>query len=319
MALPPFLHPCNPTKPGYFNAVFQHRYPFGLSHALWWPAKLSTPETVILFIPGNPGLLDFYVPFLSSLYQADTTSKLAIFAHSHIGHTPGIEHLHVLPASRYGLTAQVEASIEAFDAIHSAFGIDTRVILVGHSVGAWVSLQVLKARPLAASAIFLLCPTISEMAKTPNGRRISWLFSPHMRTIVSKLSYLTRILPVWFLALLHPSWPLSQVLVLRTLLQSPRSILAALHMAHDEMGTIRDLDIDLLEMHRDQLWFYFAERDDWVGEQRENVLRSLKPDSENVRVVHGHHGIPHSFCINHGEQLALQCCEWLDDYRALQS
>ncbi|KAF8078790.1 hypothetical protein FPV67DRAFT_1466481 [Lyophyllum atratum] len=315
MDLPPFLRPHNPPTSNYRNATFQHKHPFGRSHALWWPAKLPTPETVILFIPGNPGLLDFYVPFLSSIHKKDKTSTLAIFARSHIGHTPGIEPSN--SSSTYGLTAQVESSIEAFDAIQSAFGVDTKIIVVGHSVGAWLSLQVLKARPLAVSAVFLLFPTISQIRDTPNGRKISWLCLPRPRLFISRLSHLARILPLGLLSLLFRSWPSSQVLVLQMLLHSPHSILSALHMAHDEMGIIRDLDIGLLDAHKNRLWFYFAEHDDWVGKQKDNILYAFKPDLENVRIVHGSQDIPHAFCINHGEQLALQCGEWLIDHRTL--
>ncbi|KAF5384827.1 hypothetical protein D9615_001371 [Tricholomella constricta] len=153
MSLPTFLQPHDPPTSGYSNAIFRHNHPFGLSHALWWPAKLPTPETIILFIPGNPGLLDFYVPFLSALHEKDTTSKLAIFAYSHIGHTPGIESPNILPTSRYGLVAQVEGSIEAFDAVRTAYKAETRILVVGHSVGAWLSLQVARLLQILGSIL----------------------------------------------------------------------------------------------------------------------------------------------------------------------
>jgi len=65
-------------------------------------------------------------------------------------------------------------------------------------------------------------------------------------------------------------------------------------MANDEMNIIRDLDNQLLDANRHCLWFFYAEKDDWVGIQREVVLKSL---SDVERVVHGEHGIPHAFCI----------------------
>lgn len=167
MSLPPFLEliprlPFQLTTSGFINALFRHTAPLGPAHSLWWPPKLAAakPETVILFIPGtettiylgyliffigNPGLLDFYTPYLSTIYYEDTTSKLAIFGHSHLGHTPGIETEGAFYQSAptcYGLSAQVEAALQAFDAIKSTFGHDTRVVLVGHSVGAWLALQV---------------------------------------------------------------------------------------------------------------------------------------------------------------------------------
>lgn len=93
-------------------------------------------------------------------------------------------------------------------------------------------------------------------------------------------------------------WPLPQVHVLRAFLHSPKSIYAALAMAHDEMQTIKRLDASLLGKHKHRLWFYFAKHDDWVGDQKEAVLESIKPTLETARVVHGKQDIPHAFCIS---------------------
>jgi hypothetical protein len=82
-------------------------------------------------------------------------------------------------------------------------------------------------------------------------------------------------------------------------------------MGHDEMTNIRDLDAALLDEHKERIWFYYAEKDDWVGEERETVLRAIDANLAHARVIRGPADIPHAFCINHGEQLAKQCYEWL--------
>lgn len=69
-------------------------------------------------------------------------------------------------------------------------------------------------------------------------------------------------------------------------------------MAHDEMHTIRDLDVPLLTAHRDKLWFYFAKHDDWVGEHINHVIDSFKPELDEFRIIHGRENIPHAFCIS---------------------
>lgn len=69
-------------------------------------------------------------------------------------------------------------------------------------------------------------------------------------------------------------------------------------MAHDEMNGIRDLDTTLLNIHKEHIWFYYAEKDDWVGDQREAVLCAINADPAYVRVVHGPMDIPHAFCIS---------------------
>ncbi|KAF9457348.1 hypothetical protein BDZ94DRAFT_1273470 [Collybia nuda] len=313
MSLPSFLTPHLPdfraTPTPYFNAIFHHRKLSASAHSQWWPPRRQVaPETIIFFIPGNPGLLDFYTPFLNAIYEKDTTSKLAIFGHSHLGHTPGVWYK--TPTSCYKLAAQIESILEAFDAIRHEY-VNAKVVVIGHSVGSWLSLQVLKARPIAVAAVFLLFPTISRIASTPNGRRLSWLFSPYLSKPIMWLSYLTRLITTHTLACLFYEWPVTQIRVLQAFLRSSSSIHAALGMAHDEMQRICDADIELLEENRDKLWYYFADHDDWVGEEKYNIICSLKLDSNIARVVHGHHEIPHAFCINHAENLAEQCHSWL--------
>ncbi|KAF8560205.1 hypothetical protein OG21DRAFT_1480037 [Imleria badia] len=55
----------------------------------WWSPKLDgAPPTLLLFIPGNPGVVDFYTHFLDTIQDLDTSGTLAILAFSHIGHAP---------------------------------------------------------------------------------------------------------------------------------------------------------------------------------------------------------------------------------------
>lgn len=82
-------------------------------------------------------------------------------------------------------------------------------------------------------------------------------------------------------------------------------------MAHEEMKIIRDLDLPLLEQHRRKLFFYYAEHDGWVGQEKAHVLatmRDLAPsdaDWEARAVAHGASGIPHAFCIS----MSTFCCK----------
>ena len=69
-------------------------------------------------------------------------------------------------------------------------------------------------------------------------------------------------------------------------------------MAHDEVNNIRDLDTSLLDKHKDKIWFYYAEQDEWVDNQREVVMHAIDAESGYVRVVRGHKDIPHAFCIS---------------------
>ena len=104
--------------------------------------------------------------------------------------------------------------------------------------------------------------------------------------------------PQRLLRLAMQSWPENQLQVLRRFLQAPAAIYAAFTMADGEMKTILELDVEFLREFSDRVWFYYAERDDWVGAQREVVLSALRGTPAEARVVHGRSDIPHGFCIS---------------------
>lgn len=162
---------------------------------------------------GNPGLLDFYLPFLSAIHHSvnsdpsprtssssssssspsSTPTPVTIFAHSHLGLSSYIRPIsnanpdknRCLPfswpeKSSVALRAQIQAHLEFLDELLLAYCDDdpaTRVLLVGHSIGCWLVQEMLKAR--AAGALrprvgaYMLFPTISDIARSPNGRKLS--------------------------------------------------------------------------------------------------------------------------------------------------
>ncbi|KAG1784137.1 hypothetical protein EV702DRAFT_1057620 [Suillus placidus] len=310
-SLPPFLESLAPdSSVPYINALFPASDDIPPVHVHWWPCKRVgvSPSTILLFIPGNPGIIDFYHPFLTAIHNQDRSGTLAILSHSHIGHDP------VAPARRTSFNAlpfQIQNSLRIFDVMSISFGVNTRTVIAGHSVGSWVALQVLKLRSAAVAGVFFLFPTITDIACTPNGRLLSRLFRPPFPHIVSQVSRVLRLMPLTILCRLFPHYPISQARVLQSFLLSPSSIFAAMTMAHDEMLSIRELDVATLDTYRHQIWLYFAENDDWVDQGRETILQVFRADPGTVKVVHGHRDIPHAFCINHSEELATECYEWL--------
>ena len=101
-------------------------------------------------------------------------------------------------------------------------------------------------------------------------------------------------------------------------------------MAHDEMSNIRQLDSELLVRHNSLLWVYFAQCDEWIGQQKAAILAALGGDE--ARVFHGESGVQHAFCISelltsspslttclrcrtdHSEIVGRQCYAWMDMY-----
>ncbi|KZV71194.1 hypothetical protein PENSPDRAFT_751907 [Peniophora sp. CONT] len=321
MSLPTFLAPAPASSASLaesdtpIDCIIKHSRPLGSSPCLWWPPTngATKPNTVLIFVPGNPGLVTFYPPFLSAIHSTESSNSLAIVAHGHLGSDPGSSEWP--DASQIGLTAQIAALLELVDALQHEYGSEVKTVLAAHSMGAWLSAQVLKERPQAISSMLLLFPTISNIAQTPNGKKLSWLFKSPFPSAVAHLSRLSFIIPQRVLGAMFSDYPPAQLDVLRSLISSPASVYTSLALAHDEMKTICDLDIQLLREHAEKLHLYFAEEDGWVGNERDKIIETLKDlhgsDGPAVKIVHGHRDIPHAFCINHGEAVALQCIAWL--------
>ena len=157
---------------------------------------------LLLLRLGNPGLLDFYVPFLNAIHRgtisesedldsdsdsdsAGSSSSVTIFAHAHLGLSSyvGIDTdgpFSFPETSRVALPAQIQAHAEFLDELLSAYGPAPRVLLVGHSIGAWLVQEVLKARPALRPRVgaYMLFPTLSHIGQTPCGRTYSVRLRP---------------------------------------------------------------------------------------------------------------------------------------------
>ena len=167
-SLPPFLKPLEPDySVPYVNALFPACDDIPPVHVHWWPCKQAgvSPSTIFLFIPGrfnitlypslfrmtagNPGVIDFYPPFLTAIHNKDQAGTLAILSHSHIGHDPTVEDIR-RTSFQYALPFQIRNALRVFDALDTSFGVNARIVVVGHSVGSWVALQV----------AFMQCPVL---------------------------------------------------------------------------------------------------------------------------------------------------------------
>lgn len=85
--------------------------------------------------------------------------------------------------------------------------------------------------------------------------------------------------------------------VLRRLLDSPSAIYAALTLAHDEMITVKEPDVPLLQTFSSRIHLYYGETDGWVGEQKALLLQELELHID-IKIVHGPEDMPHAFVIS---------------------
>ncbi|BGP47435.1 hypothetical protein JCM10450v2_003287 [Rhodotorula kratochvilovae] len=289
------------------------------------PTKL-----ILLFIPGNPGLVGFYRSFLASLRNslpADLRSQTKVYAVGHLRHTPDFkEDRGFNPQHLPSLQDQVTDKVTFVELLAQTDKLGTRdgpkLVVLGHSIGAWVGLQMLKERPQYISAVHALFPTISRMAETPNGRRLSPLFSSWaLRPVfysTSALSYLPTSLATRLVSLLTGQSGAGAETTAK-LVSSPETVVAALTTAREELARVTDLDAALLEQYGDRVWFYWAAEgvDGWVTEEAvreiEGVLERKFGEEGRRRRQRCIEGMPHAFVLDeaHSTSLARKCAGWI--------
>lgn len=153
-------------------------------------------RVLIFFVPGNPGLVEYYHQFLDIIRNQLITreSKQNVGYYMHGASLAGFD---VSPGSRQipskvqplplSLDAQVEdvyrrveRTVERLRVRDSIEG-DLPVILIGHSIGAymvlqtadkWLSLAKQGPTNMRLSAGICLFPTIYELSLSPTGRRV---------------------------------------------------------------------------------------------------------------------------------------------------
>lgn len=158
--------------------------------------KPSTPPTTIFFISGNPGLVGYYHTFLSLLSSTlapprEDGPPFQIYSRSlagfEVGDAPpvGTGCVDLEEQIRY-----VQSGLEEFvarddKAYGDAEGQRRKVILIGHSVGAYIAMEILrrdreKRVSVAPDASgfdivggVMLFPTVVDIAKSPAGVKLT--------------------------------------------------------------------------------------------------------------------------------------------------
>jgi pimeloyl-ACP methyl ester carboxylesterase len=175
-------------------------------------SKVNTTATTILFISGNPGLISYYHPFLSLLADQLRVSKgskpggsFQIYGCSLGGFElledkvqPSNDRSHKPNPKIYGLEDQIhfvhgklhtlvtENSKTTLSQTRSADAATPpprqKVILIGHSVGAYIAMEILRRhRETSGSKSVefdiiggvMLFPTVMDIAASPSGRKLT--------------------------------------------------------------------------------------------------------------------------------------------------
>ncbi|TPX64733.1 hypothetical protein SpCBS45565_g05654 [Spizellomyces sp. 'palustris'] len=267
------------------------------------------PRLVVVVVPGNPGVIDYYETFLNVIYEC-CNEMVDIIGVQHLGHSSAVDH-----DRNFSVKDQVNHKIALLDLITEKYGKDMKIVLMGHSFGAWVSVQMLKARPDANMVkIFALFPTLHSIAATPKGRRISYLTLPVVRSIpplfVSFLRTLTYFTPKLFPRLISTfsGQTGTDLTITCGKLLHYRTVLNTLYLASHEMREIKDLDEETVEKNIEKFVFYYGTKDEWCPVWHWEQMSAKFPKAE-IHLCRDE--LPHAFVLGYSDIMGRKVAQWL--------
>ncbi|KAI1377041.1 hypothetical protein F4677DRAFT_65488 [Hypoxylon crocopeplum] len=311
------------------------------------PDGLKSREILIFFIPGNPGLIDYYNPFLSTLrgllddIVSLRHSRFQIYGQDLSGfrdddHEPFTTH-----RKPYDLQYQIQHTLKALARLRIESGPRRglpydEVLLIGHSVGAYIALELFhrllqdqcSAPHLNLASGILLFPTIHRISSSPSGwkldllRRTPVLGDNAYRIAQTFLHLCPRGALHWIVRRVM-GFPAHGAEVTTRWLKSRDGVWQALHMGMDEMEVIGEdrWDEELWEIGHDaeahdkavpKFFFFFGNHDHWVASHyRDEFIQKRRTKVDRTRLIVDEGDIPHAFCIRHSETVAEKVSTWI--------
>jgi pimeloyl-ACP methyl ester carboxylesterase len=299
---------------------------------LSYPSRSSSANNkniLVFFIPGNPGLIGFYHPFLSALrdhIDANTSFnavKFHIYGQNLAGFTDSDHEPFTSKRKPYDLEFQIEYTLNALSNLRTESGQPyDHVLIMGHSVGAYIALEIChrvlrdpsRAPELKLTSGILLFPTIDHLAQSSNGWKLNML---RQTPLLGDNTYrivqgFLRLWPYdtlyWFVAKILGIPPHHAEVATRWL-KSRDGFWQCLHLGMDEVRVITEdiWDDELWEIAKDakshetitpKFYLFFGKQDHWVANHyRDQFIKKRSKQEERTRLVVDEGNIPHAFCI----------------------
>ncbi|RYE96640.1 MAG: hypothetical protein EOO41_04350, partial [Methanobacteriota archaeon] len=283
------------------------------TEVLRWTAEEAaaprlTPPVYFIMIPGNPGSVHFYVRYLDALYRR-SNSRLNIVCVGHASHS-----VHSASGERYNLQQQVAHKVAFVQRLLQDVSPGAQLVLAGHSVGAYMAVEVLRSVPVTSlHKCILLFPTLMHIGRTVNGTSMMPLFR-YFRPVAT---FATRVLS-WLPAPLQRAVlrvgipePDDAAMAAGMSLLHPNVTANTLWMALHEMNEILHMDEAHFDAVQHKCVAYFAEQDGWVNPADVDFMEGRFSSARVIRCEEGH---KHAFVLspNSSSRLAELTWSWLE-------
>lgn len=326
---------------------------FPLTSECWIKSKSLQPcSRLLVFIPGNPGLIDYYVTYMHMISEKYPNYDILIVGHAGYQTSDNyVEAGNEQHPEFYTLDYQVNHKVEILK--KQILKGNHTLSFMCHSVGSYITQRVIKKllidedvkNVLKIEFVGFICPTIVDIAKSESGVLFTKLFN-----IIPVVNF-----AVWFILFLQcillDSWakaiirrfaidkPTSTDTLLKEahenavnatfkIYKSPRIVRQALSLAREELNVIhRDDKLNdwffetLPQSFSVKIWCFFAFSDYWVHDNTRDYILGRYHNLENKRVVFqvgddhklDQKSIGHSFCVDQTVEFAQITLRALDD------
>eukprot|EP00742_Colponemidia_sp_Colp-10_P007417 GILJ01007986.1.p1 GENE.GILJ01007986.1~~GILJ01007986.1.p1 ORF type:complete len:321 (-),score=40.73 GILJ01007986.1:230-1192(-) len=273
------------------------------------PSTPSSYEYIYILIPGNPGSACFYIPFLKELHER-LNRKVPVIALGHGGHDL-FDHNN---GKVFSLNEQITHKMRFICHIHTLHP-GAKLILSGHSLGAWVMLNVMERcpelEPVIEKAVFLF-PTIKELVR--GAPWVVWLCTmPPVRKLLAWLVHIfIRLGGVHFRRLMYKMLSFFLPAAASTIVaQGLRFSLVEniFGLAREEFHTITTLDAVTLQKHQRKMIFLYSEIDNWAPESHHIQTKAMLPHAAANEILRD--GTDHSFVLYYANSTALKVASLL--------
>nr|XP_028578171.1 lipid droplet-associated hydrolase [Podarcis muralis] len=282
-----------------------------------WKRK-SAPKALLLVIPGNPGLPGYYRAFLKKLYSC-LNQQYPVWVVGQAGHCKlpqGMKMIEETDVNKlndgFGLRGQIEHKLSF---IRKNVPKDVKLVLIGHSIGAYMIIEMMKrAQDVEILRSLLLFPTVERMAESPQGKIMTPLLT-WFRYPLYMLSYFTSFLPDrikhFVLRLASVILHLDDATLATTIdFLNFDSVVNAVYLGNQEMKQVVERDNTGIRKHLKKLTFYYGTIDCWCPLQYYEEMKRDFPDGD-IRLCEK--GLKHAFVIGSSEEMAEMVADWVRD------
>lgn len=302
-------------------------------------------KALIIFVPGNPGVLGVYHDFLCKLMeklmktaQIDyvTNPTLIGISHNNFDHP---DHVDYQAEENIRIEdSDSNSNPSSYEPHHIELQVTNKIVIlhrllnlyegcdlyfVGHSIGCYIILRLLQDRIVAFShkGSVMLHPALENLALTPKGAEVNRMFNFKLDFIMKTGAYIMdNLLPKqakkeltkWFCS--ADFIEKSSEIVVESVMQLAcrKSLEALLQMAKSELGVVKDINVDtLIEPHIDKLRLIYSDVDHWVNEAFRDQLHDrykLEKSFKSNKAIHAF-VMDHSTAMNYAALVAGKLSE----------